>query len=549
MDTQHPDTLATARALPAGSVVGRYEIVRVLADTRVGIDYLAIDIERGNEVVLKEYLPQRLARRDGRLMVAQTAAGAGTLARGLQAFLTEAQLLSRVRHPALVRVLSVIEAHGSAYQVQAHRGGNSLLQVRQELALPPDEAALRTLLDGVLGALHALHHDGRVHGAVAPGNILLLADDRPLLLGPDLAGAEITTGLIESLMASVEPSFAAPEQRHPSPERPPGAWTDLYSLAATMRFYISGELPPPASGAPADEPVETMAQLVLRVCADPAAPRYSPALVNALEAALAPNPALRPRDVAAFRSALGTRPAPEHRSARPAPTRIETRVDSRFDSVPGTMSSPFIEPDPEPDHDHIVVGRAPRRAARAPAATARRSSEPAHRGPLLWAVGTFALLLVAALAAGWWLNGPAFERLPAPAAAPVALPAPAPDPMPPATPAAPLARAEAPAPQTLPQSPPQALPAAAAPSALGPSGSTPAVAPPRAEPPVTAPPPPVAAAPARPAGVRTLPASPRDACSGRTQFSLYRCMQAQCEQRVWANHPLCERLRVTDSVD
>ena len=45
------------------------------------------------------------------------------------------------------------------------------------------------------------------------------------------------------------------------------------------------------------------------------------------------------------------------------------------------------------------------------------------------------------------------------------------------------------------------------------------------------------------------PATPREVCGARTQFSLYRCMQAQCSQPRWASHAECERLRTTDSVD
>ena len=45
------------------------------------------------------------------------------------------------------------------------------------------------------------------------------------------------------------------------------------------------------------------------------------------------------------------------------------------------------------------------------------------------------------------------------------------------------------------------------------------------------------------------PAAPREVCGARTQFSLYRCMQAQCSQPRWASHAQCERLRTTDSVD
>ena len=49
---------------------------------------------------------------------------------------------------------------------------------------PPDEEAVRALLDALLGALGVFHLAGGVHGKVTPSNILLLADNRPLLLAP-----------------------------------------------------------------------------------------------------------------------------------------------------------------------------------------------------------------------------------------------------------------------------------------------------------------------------------------------------------------------------
>ena len=45
------------------------------------------------------------------------------------------------------------------------------------------------------------------------------------------------------------------------------------------------------------------------------------------------------------------------------------------------------------------------------------------------------------------------------------------------------------------------------------------------------------------------PASPREVCGARTQFSLYRCMKTQCSQHRWTSHAQCKRLRATDSVD
>ena len=151
---------------------------------------------------------------------------------------------------------------------------------------------------------------------------------------------------------------------------------------------------------------------------------------------------------------------------------------------------------------------------------------------LLWAgIGSIALALTVGVFGWWRWSQPVPVILPAStgtdavtaAAPPVA---PAADPTPAPIPAPIPAPTPAPAP-ALPSPPPVAEPA---------------------------PPPPPSAAPA-PAPVakserpKAAPASPRDACAGRTQFALYRCLQAQCAQRAWAQHPQCERLRATDSVD
>ena len=43
--------------------------------------------------------------------------------------------------------------------------------------------------------------------------------------------------------------------------------------------------------------------------------------------------------------------------------------------------------------------------------------------------------------------------------------------------------------------------------------------------------------------------SPRSVCGTRTDFALYRCIQTQCAQKQWAQHPVCKRFRQTDQVD
>jgi len=49
--------------------------------------------------------------------------------------------------------------------------------------------------------------------------------------------------------------------------------------------------------------------------------------------------------------------------------------------------------------------------------------------------------------------------------------------------------------------------------------------------------------------VRAEPTTPRALCGNRREFSLYRCMQLQCSQPKWLQHPQCLRFKATDSVD
>jgi len=421
------------RALPRGTRIQRFEIVQVLAETSLALVYLAIDHERQVEVAIKEYMPLRLAQRVGERVQSQAPADAEMLARGLRAFISEARLLAKAQHPSLARMIALIEANATAYQVMPRYLGKSLLQVRQEMAEPPDERALRALFDALLGALEALHHQGQLHRGVAPAKILLLPDDRPLLLGPGSARDEVASGLVETLMAAVEPSFAAPEQRPPANPEAAGPWSDLFSLAQTIRFCLSGELPPPASAPPERARHERTAQMVRRLFGDPPTAHYSAALLGTLDAMLAPLPGGRPQSVDEIRRLLAAAPPvesdaahPAHAFGRTAPmaaapaTRIEPAFDldidlsrgDAFGHAPVAAPSPRADPRPSPMPDPMQISMPRSLPNPMPGATPGAMPSPPRvvvrrrrtLGRALWAGGAATLLLGAALATGWWLN-------------------------------------------------------------------------------------------------------------------------------------------------
>ena len=309
-------------ALAHGGRHGAFQIQRMLARSASTVVYVATDHALARQVAIQEYLPARLVRRDAdQRLRAVEAWHDDVIARGLRAFIDEARLLAHCDHPALVRVNQLFEAHGTAYRVMPFYTGRRLIDLRREMVGAPDEAALRDLLDGLLGALEAIHRGGHVHGGVSPTNILLLADDRPLLLGPGAAGHEIGSDLVDSLMATLETTSAS-VSADDAGTPPAGPARDLYALAETLRFCVTGEFPAPAGRVRAREP---LADAIAREFALDARPQYGAALLGALDAALSPFAEDRPLSAAQFRDWL-TRGVPggpvRFPPAPPAPTRI-----------------------------------------------------------------------------------------------------------------------------------------------------------------------------------------------------------------------------------
>src|SRR6266849_5696413 len=102
----HSEEMASQanQALPAGTRLENYRIVRTLASGGFSIVYLAHD-ENETPVVIKEYLPSTLAVRS------ETGAkiAAADLPRfryGMKCFFEEGRALAGLQHPNVVRVLN-----------------------------------------------------------------------------------------------------------------------------------------------------------------------------------------------------------------------------------------------------------------------------------------------------------------------------------------------------------------------------------------------------------------------------------------------------------
>ncbi len=286
-------------ALPIGTRLGEFEVRRVLGVGGFGIVYLAFDHLLEREVALKEYMPSTLVDRSETLHVSLISQShADTFALGLRSFVNEARLLARFDHPSLVKVHRFWEANGTAYMAMALYRGRTAREVRQDMADRPDEAWVRQVLDPLLGAIDRLHSEDVFHRDIAPDNILIEANGRPVLL--DFGAARrVITDRSQALTAILKPSYAPIEQYADVDGMKQGAWTDLYALGATVHFLLLGKPPPPAPGRSIQDTMRPLREQEL--------PGFSRAFLELVDWMLSPLPNERPQSVAAVRDALAGR--------------------------------------------------------------------------------------------------------------------------------------------------------------------------------------------------------------------------------------------------
>lgn len=302
-----------AHALAAGTRLHEFEITEVLGEGGFGIVYLARDLSLSRTVAIKEYMPSSLADRTGGLTVSvRSDRHADTFQAGLRSFVNEAKMLAHFDHPSLLKVHRFWEANGTAYMAMPYYRGHTLKARMQQDGPPPTEAWLRQLLAPLLDALKLLHSENCFHRDIAPDNILLLADDRPVLL--DFGAARQVIGdMTQGLTVILKSGYAPIEQYAEINTLRQGPWTDLYALGASLHMVLTGKPPAPAVQRMLGDQVVPLAQRLKG--------QYSDNFLAAIDAVLRVSPSDRPQDVAAFEALLSwpAAPVPPPPEAAPEP--------------------------------------------------------------------------------------------------------------------------------------------------------------------------------------------------------------------------------------
>lgn len=283
-------------ALAAGSeLVGDYRIERVLGAGGFGITYLAEEMALARKVTIKEYFPADFAARDrGSRAVPRSDACSGDYDWGLERFMGEAQTLARFDHPNIVRVYRYFRANNTGYMALHFEEGRSFKAWLAALGRAPRQSELDEILGPALDALEAVHAADYLHRDIAPDNIIIRTDGSPVLIDFGSARGDIARHS-RTVSALIKPGYSPYEQYAETASRQ-GPWSDLYALAATLYFAVTGKRPPDA---PSRVVKEEMAP-----ASDAAIGGFRRGFLKAIDRALAIKIEQRPRSVKEFRREL-----------------------------------------------------------------------------------------------------------------------------------------------------------------------------------------------------------------------------------------------------
>lgn len=184
--------------------------------------FLAVDQKRSRLVAIKILTNTRFAN---------------TIA--VRRFIKEAQTISRLHHPNIVRIIGTGKANDLHYMVMEFLPESLKQRLRARKQIGLQEAL--AIINQIAAALFYAHGKGFIHRDVKPDNIMFRADGTPVILDFGIARIlEATSKITRSGTSLGTPRYMSPEQLNA--KRVDGR-SDIYSLGVVLYEMISG-MPP-----------------------------------------------------------------------------------------------------------------------------------------------------------------------------------------------------------------------------------------------------------------------------------------------------------------
>ena len=233
--------------LPPFTVLnGKYLVGQVLGAGGFGITYAAFDLRMERRVAIKEFY-----MRGG--MYRKTTASTNVdytvddidqekmVKASMAKFEAEAKILARLDNlPGIVTAYDIFNENNTVYITLEYLDGVTLKQYTEQSGGRLGTEDVLRRLEPVMRSLETLHQENILHRDISPDNIMVMDNDVKLF---DFGGARAVTGQenYRSSLMLQKAGFSPIEQVSNGEQ---GPWTDVYALAATIYYCITGTVPP-----------------------------------------------------------------------------------------------------------------------------------------------------------------------------------------------------------------------------------------------------------------------------------------------------------------
>lgn len=213
------DDMATA----IGTVIdGKYEILKQIGKGGMSIVYLAMDKHLNKQWAVKE--------------IKKTANGKNEEV-VVNSLITEANLMKKLDHPALPRIVDIIDNGQTIYVVMDYIEGESLDKVLDEFGAQPEDEVINWAIQ-ICDALSYLHNQRPpiIYRDMKPANVMLKPDGNVKIIDFGIAREYKGTSLSDTTVLGTR-GYASPEHYGTSETDPR---SDIYTLGMTMHHLLTG---------------------------------------------------------------------------------------------------------------------------------------------------------------------------------------------------------------------------------------------------------------------------------------------------------------------
>jgi serine/threonine-protein kinase len=207
---------------------GKYEVLKQIGQGGMSIVYLAMDKRLNKQWAVKE--------------IKKTATGKNEEVI-INSLLAEANLMKRLDHPALPRIVDIIDNNQTIYVVMDYIEGESLDKILNEYGAQPEEIVVDWAMQ-ICDALRYLHSQNPpiIYRDMKPANIMLKPEGNLKVIDFGIAREYKEKNLADTTVLGTK-GYAPPEQ-HGS--RQTDVRSDIYALGMTMHHLLTGIDPRPS---------------------------------------------------------------------------------------------------------------------------------------------------------------------------------------------------------------------------------------------------------------------------------------------------------------